>query len=78
MASSQPSPHLETSPAPASQPVYLRVKPMAEYINTPVVTLKYWARHRKDFPQPSRPSSRVTLYPVAEVVAWLERYRSLH
>ena len=50
----------------------LRVKELSYRYNIPVSTI--WALTRQgEFPQPVRPTPRLTLWRVSDVDAWLER-----
>lgn len=51
-------------------PVTLRIKELSERFNIPVSTI--WALTRQGkFPQPLRPTKRLTLWKVEEVENWL-------
>lgn len=53
------------------KPQTLRVKALSEHYGIPISTI--WALVRRgDFPQPIRPTPRLTLWRVVDVENWLE------
>lgn len=54
-------------------PEYVRVKELSAIIGIPVSTI--WKLIREDgFPEPMRPTSRLSLFKVADALKWIEEH----
>ena len=57
--------------------VSLRPAPAADALGVSKATLLRWERDKPDFPKPSRPTPRVTLYDRDELLAWRDSHKAV-
>ena len=66
------APQREVTTSHDTQPHYERAKAAARFLKISETTLWHWAKTRDDFPKPIKAGTRVTLFDLTAIQAWLQ------